>query len=45
MKNPYIDDEPGETQACLYVEQYMLMICSVPLLKFALAAVVNYTVE
>ena len=34
-------DEVAEKQACLYIEQKKLMICSVTAVKFALAASVN----
>ena len=44
-QNSYTDDELAGAQACVEFEQYVLMICSVPFLKFASAALVNYTVE
>ena len=44
-QNSYTDDELAGAQACVEFEQYVLMICSVPILKLASAALVNYTIE
>ena len=41
----YNDGELAGAQACVEFEQYVLMTCSVPLLKFASTVPVNYTIE
>ena len=45
VKNSYTDDELAGAHACVEFEQYVLMTCSVPLLKFASTVPVNYTIE
>ena len=45
MQNSYTDDELAGAQACVEFEQYVLMTCSVPLLKFASTVPVNCTIE
>ena len=45
MQNSYTDDELAGAQVCVEFEQYVLMTCSVPLLKFASTVPVNCTIE